>query len=366
VKLVRTKDTLAAYRSADGISWTSITSQTYNALAANVYIGLAVCSHNTAAIARGVFDTVSVATAVPVITSAKTALAIADSSFNFQVIATNAAYHYTATGLPNGLSINTGTGVISGAPATAGTFPVVVTATNALGTATDTLVITVDTPMTATIADVYAMNPAVDDKNTIYIGYGPASLTVTAAPQGGTLPYRYLWNTGDTTAWISVSAAGTYRVTVADSIGFTTTASIVMNSLDVRCGNNNDKVTICHNGNTICVSQSAVPAHLNHGDHLGCCTGEAARKATAGTAIDGNASPIIVYPNPVSDMLTIQLGKLNTGAVMQLYNAGGVLVETERLVNSTTALSIKTLPAGMYYVTIKNGEMTVTRKIVKL
>jgi hypothetical protein len=32
-----------------------------------------------------------------------------------------------------------------------------------------------------------------------------------------------------------------------------------------------DKVLICHNGNTLCVSQNAVKAHLKHGDYLGNC-----------------------------------------------------------------------------------------------
>src|SRR5688500_7472001 len=35
------------------------------------------------------------------------------------------------------------------------------------------------------------------------------------------------------------------------------------------CGNN--KVFICHNVITICVSVNAVPAHLAHGDFLGTC-----------------------------------------------------------------------------------------------
>lgn len=32
-----------------------------------------------------------------------------------------------------------------------------------------------------------------------------------------------------------------------------------------------EKVTICHEGNTIEVNESAVPAHLAHGDTLGAC-----------------------------------------------------------------------------------------------
>lgn len=37
---------------------------------------------------------------------------------------------------------------------------------------------------------------------------------------------------------------------------------------------NAQNVTICHKGNTITVSQSAVNAHLNHGDVLGSCAGD--------------------------------------------------------------------------------------------
>jgi hypothetical protein len=33
-----------------------------------------------------------------------------------------------------------------------------------------------------------------------------------------------------------------------------------------------DKVTICHNGRTLEVSQSALQAHLNQGDTVGACT----------------------------------------------------------------------------------------------
>ena len=47
-----------------------------------------------------------------------------------------------------------------------------------------------------------------------------------------------------------------------------------------KCGNNNNKVVICHippgnpsNAHTITISQSAVQAHLAHGDSLGPCGG---------------------------------------------------------------------------------------------
>jgi hypothetical protein len=267
----------------------------------------------------------------------------------------------------SGATTRSGTGANASGAYNVGASTIVWTVTDVHANAiTDTTIVTVNAALTAVIPDVYAMNPAVDAKNTIYIGYGPASLTITATPQGGTSPYSYIWNSGATTASVSVNAAGTYAVTVTDSKGCTTTASIVMKTLDVRCGNNNTKVMICHNGKTICVSQDAVQDHLNHGDYLGGCTCAAARLATDATAINGNASLISVYPNPVNEMLTIKLGALNTGAVVQLYNASGVLVKTERLITSTTLLSVRTLPAGVYYIRIKNGETASMHKIVRL
>lgn len=38
-----------------------------------------------------------------------------------------------------------------------------------------------------------------------------------------------------------------------------------------------EKVTICHKGNTIEVAESAVQAHLDHGDTLGPCEEEIVR-----------------------------------------------------------------------------------------
>jgi hypothetical protein len=266
----------------------------------------------------------------------------------------------------SGATTRSGTGANASGTFNTGTSTIIWSVTDVHGNAvTDTALVSVNPALVAIIPDVFAMNPAVDDTNTIYIGYGPTSLAITATPQGGTAPYKYSWNTGDTTVSINVSAAGTYTVTVTDSKGCTTNASILMKTLDVRCGNNNDKVKICHNGKAICISSGDVQHHLDHGDNLGRCTGSGARLGNT-TTITGDVSRISVFPNPVSENLTIQLGALNTGAVMQLYSASGVLIQAQRLVNSTTTLSVKALPAGVYYVSIKNGETAIMHKMVKL
>ncbi len=51
--------------------------------------------------------------------------------------------NFTATGLPSGLSVNASTGVISGTPVVAGTFPVTLTASNGSNTGTQIITLTV-------------------------------------------------------------------------------------------------------------------------------------------------------------------------------------------------------------------------------
>ncbi|MBK8443169.1 MAG: SprB repeat-containing protein [Sphingobacteriales bacterium] len=48
---------------------------------------------------------------------------------------------------------------------------------------------------------------------------GTGGATLTASATGGSAPYTYMWSTGATTAAITVTAAGTYTVTVKDSKG---------------------------------------------------------------------------------------------------------------------------------------------------
>ncbi len=58
--------------------------------------------------------------------------------------------------------------------------------------------------------------------------FGGSNGAVTANAGGGTAPYTYLWNTGDTTQTISGLPAGTYTVTVTDSLGCRNTVSFII------------------------------------------------------------------------------------------------------------------------------------------
>jgi len=80
---------------------------------------------------------------VPEITSPLTASGTINSAFSYSITATNTPTSYAATGLPANLTINTSSGVISGTPTAIGSTNVTITATNATGADTETLVLTI-------------------------------------------------------------------------------------------------------------------------------------------------------------------------------------------------------------------------------
>ena len=72
---------------------------------------------------------------------------------------------------------------------------------------------------------------------------------------------------------------------------------------------------------------------------------------------------ISVYPNPVNDVLNINIASNNTA--IEIFDIVGKQVVKMNLVNGKNQLNIENLKAGVYFYSIKkNGELIETKKIV--
>jgi HYR domain/Putative Ig domain len=86
-------------------------------------------------------------TAFPVIVGGNvSATATVNQQFIYQIVASNHPASYSASGLPTGLSIDTGTGIIFGIPSVFGTFSIPISASNSFGTGTGNLTLMVQPP----------------------------------------------------------------------------------------------------------------------------------------------------------------------------------------------------------------------------
>jgi PKD repeat protein len=85
--------------------------------------------------------TIVVLPAAPVI--APTASGVVGLPFSYQIAGSGNPTSFGASGLPAGLSVDPASGLITGTPAAAGTTVVTITATNAGGTGTVSLTITI-------------------------------------------------------------------------------------------------------------------------------------------------------------------------------------------------------------------------------
>ena len=183
--------------------------------------------------------------AAPVITSASTASGTVGSAFSYQITATNAPSSYGATGLPAGLSVNSGTGLISGTPTTAATSTVTLSATNGGGTGTATLTLTINNPAapvitsastaSGTVGSAFSYQITATNAPTSYGATGlPAGLSVnsgtglisgtptTAATSTVTLSATNSGGTGNATLTLTITSGGTPVINLGT--GFTTGA----------------------------------------------------------------------------------------------------------------------------------------------
>jgi len=149
----------------------------------------------------------------PAITSATSASGTTGQAFTYQIAASNSPTSYNATPLPAGLSVSTSTGAITGTPTTAGSTNVTLSATNASGTGSATLAITINSSASGapviTSATTSNGNVGLAFRYQIVASNSPTSYNATPLPAGLSVSS----STGAITG--TPTTAGTTNVTIS-------------------------------------------------------------------------------------------------------------------------------------------------------
>ncbi len=172
-----------------------------------------------------------------------------------------------------------------------------------------------------------------------------------------------------------------------------------------KCGNNNNKVYVCHippgnpaNSHTLCISYNALAAHLAHGDFLGSCGNATCasnlivpnddglaedynevekqsygidyqpREAASGNDLHEDFR---VFPNPASGQIWISLETAaGRQADVQVINSLGFVVTRqhfETLPEGAVALQLANLRDGLYWLSVRvEGKAARSAKFVLL
>lgn len=75
------------------------------------------------------------------------------------------------------------------------------------------------------------------------------------------------------------------------------------------------------------------------------------------------------YPNPVKNIMTVQLGKINSNASLRVVNMNGIVLKNVALnegqANSTFSVNLESLPTGMYLLQLNDGQEVHTQRFIK-
>jgi hypothetical protein len=226
-------------------------------------------------------------------------------------------------------------------------------------------------------------NAGASDDNVFYYG-ATQTKKVSASATGGVGPYTYTWSNSEGYQLKSQSADGrsirlfepqgpSYMVCEITDVGAGCTFrdSVFVDWTDVFwCGTTGGtpadfwKLTMCIDGITACVSQSAAKAALkdpNVTASLGACS-------TPKTDLTASAKDFVVYPNPSNGLINVNFTSTTEAtASIEVVDMNGRVLQTNQVQTNIgiveANLDLSGLANGMYFVRLVTAEATSVQRV---
>lgn len=272
----------------------------------------------------------------------------------------NGSVHLSVSGgiAPYSFHWNDGANVQSPAAVTAGNYSVTVTDANAC------------TALTNAIVRQPSAALSVLPSTSNVLCYGQQTGNITLQVTGGTIPYSFLWSDGAVTANRSNLSAGTYTVTVTDSLACSVVATIPISqpaqpftltlaATNVPCyGDHTGAIylTPAHGASPFVYqwSNSTVMQNLLNvaaGNYSVTVTDAKACTAVATAVVNQTSAPLQLN---TSSALPLCHGSAD-GSI-QVNVTGGTVPYSYTWNNSSTASQVANVPAGNYTVTVSDSQ----------
>lgn len=196
----------------------------------------------------------------------------------------------------------------------------------------------------------------------------------------------YVWSTGDTLNYTSISTSGDYSVTLTDANGCSSsdTVSITLytnlstptltrfsdsvksNLTGIHYWFLDDVPSSDANTNSIYINNRIGSFTAVHQDTIGCISDTSnSITRTAGIRTLRN-SALKVYPNPSTGKVTIDLEGLGTLQSIKIYNNVGALVENKQKLSGTQAVIEWTARNGVLWLIIQTDKGLFKEQIIAL
>lgn len=117
----------------------------------------------------------------------------------------------------------------------------------------------------------------------------------------------------------------------------------------------NDKVTVYYQGQLIYGIEPSVTTTSKI----------ASEKEKTLTISADKPEPVLVYPNPVTNVLNVKVNELKAGSKLELYSFLGTKVRSQTFKSSLQEISFEGLPSGSYLLYIISGNETTIKNIIK-